>query len=157
MDSIDIFKRTDGRLALRSEIDGKPAETPLRVVCCFPWSHPRELISLRDDKGKELLLVERLDELEPAPRKLLEEELARSFFIPRITEIFEVHRQAELFLWRVDTTAGPRNFLTTRDEPPRNLTDGRVLIKDVSNDLYLIEDPKALSQKSWKLLWMYLD
>jgi len=44
-------------------------ETFFNTICgsltCFPWSHRREFISLRDDKGKELLLVEHLDQVEP--------------------------------------------------------------------------------------------
>jgi len=157
MEHIDLFRREDGRLVLRHESDGKPVETPIRVACCFPWAHREELISLRDDKGKELMLVESLAQLDDKSRKLITDELDNAFFVPLITEVKAIERQAELFLWRVETNAGPRNFLTGHDEHPRKLPNGRILVKDVSNDLYIIADPKTLNAKSCRLLWSYLD
>jgi len=154
---VDLFRREDGRLVLRYESDGKPVETPIRVACCFPWAHREKLISLRDDKGRELRLVETLAQLDAQARQLIMEELNSAFFVPLITEVKSIERQAELFLWRVETNAGPRNFLTGHDEHPRTLPNGRVLIRDVSNDLYIIDDPKTLNAKSCKLLWSYLD
>jgi hypothetical protein len=50
-----------------------------------------------------------------------------------------------------------RHYLTRRTDNPRRLANGEVLIKDVSNDLYLIPNPKGLDAKSLKLLWVYLD
>lgn len=154
---LDLFRRSDGRLVLRHESDGKPAETPIRVACCFPWAHREELISLRDDKGRELRLIENLAQLDGNARQLVAEELNSAFFVPLIIEVKSIERQAELFLWRVETNAGPRNFLTGHDERPRTLPNGRILIRDVSNDLYIIDDPKTLNAKSCKLLWSYLD
>lgn len=154
---LDLFRRDDGRLVLRHDLDGKAAETPIRVACCFPWSNREEFISLRDDKGRELDFVESLTQMDEKGRRLIGEELNSGLFVPRITEVKAIERQAELFLWRVETEAGPRNFLTGHDEHPRTLPDGRVLIKDVSNDLYIIENPKTLNSKSCRLLWSYLD
>ncbi|OGV52708.1 MAG: hypothetical protein A2X49_16720 [Lentisphaerae bacterium GWF2_52_8] len=153
----ELFRREDGRLVMRRDENGKLTEVPLRIACCFPWSLREEFISLRDDKGRELALVEKLSQLKPDTRQLVEEELNSAFFVPRIRELLSIERQAELFLWRVETDSGPRSFLTGHDEHPRTLPNGRILIKDVSNDLYLIENPKELSAKSWKLLWAYLD
>jgi len=154
---VDLFRRDDGRLVLQHAPDGMAVETPIRVACCFPWSHREEFISLRDDKGRELRFIENLAQLDDHERQLIEAELNSGFFVPRITEVKTIERQVELFLWRVETNAGPRNFLTGHDEHPRTLPNGRILIKDVSNDLYIIEDPKTLNAKSCKLLWSYLD
>ncbi|MDZ7290192.1 MAG: DUF1854 domain-containing protein [candidate division KSB1 bacterium] len=153
-----LSRRADGRLVLRQKNEtGETVETPVQVACCFPWSRPHEFISLRDDKGKEQLLLENLQPLDATTRELIEDELAERNFLPRITGIEAITDEMELFHWKVRTTAGPRSFLTRRSDYPRKLTNGDVLIKDVSNDLYLIPNPKGLDAKSVKLLWVYLD
>jgi hypothetical protein len=156
-DGLDLFRRADGRLALRRTQDGQPLEVPVRVVCSFPWSRRQEFVSVRDDKGKEQALIERLADLPPAARALIEEELTDSGFVPRIRAVDAIEAQAELFHWKVQTDAGPRSFLTPRGDYLRTLPGGGVLIKDVGNDLYLIETPSSLDPKSRKLLWAYLD
>jgi hypothetical protein len=156
--SWNLTRRADGRLVLRKENgQSESTETPVQVACCFPWTHPFEFISLRDDKGREQRLVENLQQLDAATRELIEDELAERNFMPRITGIEAITDEIELFHWQVNTTAGPRNFLTRRSDHPRKLANGDVLIKDVSNDLYLIPNPKGLDAKSLKLLWVYLD
>ncbi|MGH7602095.1 MAG: DUF1854 domain-containing protein, partial [bacterium] len=153
--SLDLHRRADGRLVLRRE-NGE-SETPVQVACCFPWTHPRQFISLRDDKGKEQMLIDDLQLVETPARELIEDELAERNFLPRLTGIQAITDEIELFHWQVTTAAGPRSFLTRRSDHPRKLANGDVLIKDVSNDLYLIPNPKGLDPKSLKLLWAYLD
>lgn len=151
----NLVRRADGRLVLRRE--NSEGETPVQAACCFPWTHPHEFISLRDDKGKEQLLIEDLRHVASPARELIEDELAERNFLPRITGIEAITDEMELFHWKVTTAAGPRSFLTRRSDHPRKLANGDVLIKDVSNDLYLIPNPKELDPKSLKLLWVYLD
>jgi hypothetical protein len=151
----NLTRRADGRLVLRRE--NSDGETPVQVACCFPWTHPHEFISLRDDKGKEQLLIDDLQQVAAPARELIEDELAERNFLPRITGIEAITDEMELFHWKVITAAGPRSFLTRRSDHPRKLANGDVLIKDVSNDLYLIPNPKGLDAKSLKLLWVYLD
>jgi len=154
----NLYRRADGRLVLRRESgNGETAETPVQLACCFPWTHPQEFISLRDDKGREQKLIENLQQLDTPTRELIEDELAERNFMPRITGIEAITDEIELFHWKVIANAGPRNFLTRRSDHPRKLANGDVLIKDVSNDLYLIPNPKGLDAKSLKLLWVYLD
>ncbi len=56
----------------------------------------------------------------------------------------------------METTRGPRRFLTLLDSWPRELEGGRILIEDVSEDLYLVRDPDALDAKSREMLWYYV-
>jgi hypothetical protein len=156
--SFELYRRADGRLVLRRENgENEITETPVQVACCFPWSRPYEFISLRDDKGHEQKLVDDLHELAAPIRALIEDELVQRNFMPRIIGIEAITDEIELFHWKVITNVGPRNFLTRRSDYPRKLANGDVLIKDVSNDLYLIPKPKSLDAKSLKLLWVYLD
>ena len=157
-EALDLRDNGDTRLLLRhTDEQGVVQETPVQAVCCFPWTQRRAFISLRDDKGHELRLIQDLDQVTPMVRELIETHLTRRLFIPRITHVASIAEQTELFLWKVGTDAGPRSFLTASNESPRSLGGGRVLIKDVGNDLYLIENPETLDEKSRRLLWIYLD
>jgi len=151
--------RDDGARLLLREADGSGGtkETPVHAVPCFPWSQRNAFVSLRDEKGKELRMIEDLDRVPEATRQLIESHLSRRLFVPRITAVRSITMDAELFRWDAETDAGPRVFVTLRNEYPRSLGDGRMLVKDVCNDLYLIENPATLDARSRRLLWIYLD
>ena len=153
----DLFRRADGRLMLRRLEEGNAVETPVQVVYCFPWSHARRYVSLRDDKGKELALLDDLDAVEQPARQLLEDELARRNFIPTVTAITRIDNQGELSFWEVRTTAGLRHFFTSKNDAIRKLTTQKLLVIDVGKDLYLIENHQQMDEKSCELLWRYLD
>jgi hypothetical protein len=156
--ALNLTRRSDGRLVLRrANGNGEVSDTPVQLASCFPWTHPQEFISLRDDKGREQMLIEDLRQIDAPIRALIENELAERNFLPRVTGIEAITDEIELFHWKVVTNAGPRSFLTRRSDHPRRLANGDVLIKDVSNDLYLIPNPKSLDAKSLKLLWVCLD
>jgi hypothetical protein len=44
-----------------------------------------------------------------------------------------------------------------RDEWPRDLPGGGLLVRDVVGDLYLLRDPEALDARSRKLVRAFLD
>jgi hypothetical protein len=158
MEKLELVRREDGRLVMKAPNDkGEIVDSPVQIACCFPWSRGAEYISVRDDKGRELRLIEKLDMLETPQRRLVEEELSLRNFMPCVTSIDSITDELELFHWQVQTTVGPRGFLTNRGDYPRVLPNGHVLIKDVCNDQYVIPDPKKLDARSMKLLWVYLD
>jgi hypothetical protein len=149
----DLGRLPSGRLCL---IEGDE-RIAVGAVTCFPWSHPHAYISLRDDKGQERAFVHQLEELDAPRRSLLVEELARRNFLPEITAISAIDEELEVFLWHVQTRAGPRRFVTKRTDPVRRLPGGGVLIRDVSADLYVIRDPARLDRRSRGLIWMHID
>jgi hypothetical protein len=153
-----ITRRKDHRLVhTASGEDGKPVETPVQAGSCFPWTMPDRYVFLKDDKHKEVVLLDDLSPLTDDERKLVLEEISQKNFVPKIEKISSIRRELDLFHWIVHTAAGDRSFMTNRHEAPRSLTGGRVLIRDISGDLYLVEDYKKLDPKSLKMLWMYLD
>ncbi len=153
-----LSRNTEGRLVLHGlKGEGADEAASVQAVCCFPWSKPHEYISLRDDKGHELVLIETLEELTGEQRQLIEEELALRNFLPRVTQILSISDQMEFFHWEVLTTAGPRSFLTRRHERPRQLGNGQMMIRDICNDIYLVNRSEDMDAKSLRLLWVYLD
>ena len=149
---IKIEKGTDGQLVIRQN----GTAIAVRVFSCFPWSYPNRFISLRDKDENEIALIDDLNHLDDASRKLVEAALAETGFILRIQKIEFMEEDYEIRTWKVQTEQGIRSFQTKLDEWPRTLPDGGLLIKDVAGDLFLIQDPHGLDEHSRHLLWSFL-
>lgn len=150
-----LWRGDDGRLWGRS--DAEPEPRALRVCRLFPWSRPGAWVSLRDADEEELALVSVPSALEPESRRALEESLAEAGFVLEIEEILAVEEEIEIRTFSVRTVQGPRQFQTARDEWPRALEGGGLLIRDVAGDLYLVRRPAELDPRSCKLLWAFVD
>jgi hypothetical protein len=132
-------------------------ETPVWVRRCFPWTAPARFVSLRDRDEEEVALVRDLDELEPDSRRVLATSLAEAGFVLEVTGVKAVEDEIEIRTFHVATRQGPRRFQTLRDEWPRPMPDGGILLKDVAGDLYLVPDPTKLDRTSRERLWALLD
>ena len=133
------------------------AARAVRVTRCFPWSEPSRYLSLRDGEDEEVALIRDLAELGPDSRRALAESLIEAGFVLQIEGVDEVEEEIEIRTFRVRTRQGVRSFQTLRDEWPRQMPGGGVLIRDVVGDLYFIPSPASLDEKSRKLLWAFLD
>jgi len=149
-----LERRIDGQL-WASPHDGEACA--VRVYRCFPWSAPARFVSLRDFDDEEVALVADLTELDPASRKILEEGLAEAGFVLRVEQILGIEEEIEIRAWQVRTAQGPRQFQTPRDEWPREVPGGGLLVRDVAGDLYHIEQPEKLDAASQKHLWAFVD
>jgi hypothetical protein len=130
---------------------------PVWVRRCFPWTAPARFVSLRDGEEEEVALVRDLDELEPDSRRALETALLEAGFVLEVEAVESVEDEIEIRTFRVRTRQGPRRFQTLRDEWPRPMPGGGVLLRDVAGDLYLVRDPGALDRTSRERLWALLD
>jgi uncharacterized protein DUF1854 len=151
--TVRLERRTDGRLVARRAA----AATPVRPVRCFPWSGPAGYISLRDDDHQEVALVADLADLDHPSRCLLEEDLAQAGFVLQVVRIGVVKEELEIRTWKVETQQGPRTFQTARDEWPRPLPGGGLLLRDAAGDLYLIPPPAQLDARTRRILWAFVD
>ncbi|MEE8580585.1 MAG: DUF1854 domain-containing protein [Myxococcota bacterium] len=59
--------------------------------------------------------------------------------------------------WPVRTRQGARSFQTKRDEWPRKMPGGGLLIRDVAGDLFFVPEPTDLDSKSQGLVWVFID
>lgn len=148
-----LEQRIDGKLWL---IQGDQ-EIAVELVRCFPWSEPERFLSLRDAEGEERAFVNNLEELEPASRAALAENLRRAAFMLEVVEILSVEDDFELRSFCVRTAQGERRFQTALDAWPEKLPDGALLLQDVHGDLYRVGAPSGLDEKSQKLLWALVD
>ena len=153
MEAVALRRAADGRLvAIRG---GESVAVRLRQ--CFPWSEPHRHLSLRDDKDREVLLVEDPATLAPESRSALDSALAEAGFVLEVMRVLEIDEQVEIRQWTVETAHGRRSFQTHLDDWPRVLPMGGLLIRDVAGDLYRLTDPRAMDRRSRELLWAFVD
>lgn len=127
------------------------------VQRCFPWTAPGRFVSLRDQEEEEVALVRDLSELEPESRRVLQSALLEAGFVLEVESVESIEDEIEIRTFRVRTRQGPRRFQTLRDEWPRPMPGGGILLRDVAGDLYLVRDPQALDRASRDRLWPLLD
>ena len=125
-------------------------------VRAFPTTDPGRWISFTDTQGRELLLLESLDQLSADSRRLVEQELARREFQPRIGAIIEARAGSSQTDWRVRTDRGEVSFATTTEESVRAQGEQAVLITDTRGIRYLIPDRRELDLESQKILRRFL-
>lgn len=154
-DGLTLWRGRDGRLWGRTDAEAEPRA--VRVCRLFPWSEPTAYVSLRDADEEELALVREPAQLDPQSREALEESLAEAGFVMEIDAIVSVEEEIEIRTFAVETAQGPRTFQTERDEWPRQLEGGGLLLRDVAGDLYAVRHPERLDARSRKLLWVFLD
>lgn len=156
-------KREPARLSLERRVDGQlwatlaGDEQPVWVSRCFPWSEPDRFISLRDRDEEEFALVREPGELDETSREALEVCLAEAGFVLEITGIERCEEEVEIRSWLVRTRQGKRSFQTRRDEWPRDVPGGGLLIRDVSGDLFYVPDTDRLDKRSREVLWAFVD
>jgi len=151
--ALTLEKRRDGRLwALLAE-----RAAPVKLRRCFPWTFPERYISLQTEDNEELALVHNPADLDQASRAALSQALAEAGFVFIIQRVYSVEEDFELRCFKVETPQGPRAFQTALDAWPRETSDGGLVIQDVAGDIFRIEDPDTLDERSRELVWELVD
>ena len=143
-----------GRLVLCTE-NGE-CHTGVTPVRAFPIAAPDEGISLINAEGHEVAWAERVADLPPAIRALVEAELASREFMPEIEKILAVSSFACPSTWQVATTRGACELVLKGEEDIRRLSRTRLLIADTHGIQFLIRDLNTLDRHSKKLLDRFL-
>ena len=136
--------------------DGSEHEgvTPVRA---FPIAAPAEGLSLVGQDGHELVWIDHLDQLAPAARALIEDELAAREFVPTIERIHRVSSFSTPSIWEVDTDRGPARFTLKAEEDIRRLSERtHLLIASADGVQFRVENVTALDRASRKLLERFL-
>ncbi len=127
--------------------DGSKYEK-VRAIRAFPLLNPSEFIGLRDEEDNEIGLIESIKELKSESKKVLEEELQKSYFVPQIIRITNLEEKFGVSQWEVETNKGTHTFNVKNREEVRLFSSGRVLIKDADSNRYEIPDYRILDSKS---------
>lgn len=143
-----------GRL-LFTRADGV-AHVGVVPVRAFPIAAPDEGLSLLSAEGHELAWVDRLDELSPAVRTLVDAALAEREFVPQIQRLRAVSSFSTPSTWEVDTDRGPTRFVLKGEEDIRRIGRTQLLIADSQGLQFVVRDFLALDRQSKRLLERFL-
>jgi hypothetical protein len=154
MISLQLTRHASGRLLLTdSQGQQHLGVVPVRA---FPIAAPGEGISLVGSEGHELAWLERLDDLPPELRSLLEEEFALRDFVPGITRIHSVSSFGTPSTWVVETDRGDTSFVLKGEEDIRRLSRQSLLIAAGHGVHFSVKDMGALDRASRRLLERFL-
>lgn len=126
-----------------------------RVARCFPWSIPEAYISVRSAEGKEIALLESLEELDQASRQIAQDELQGNVFQPRILRVTAFRTEFGVGMVTAETDRGAVSFEIRQREDVRHLSPTRALFRDPDGNTYEVEDLRSLDEYSRKHLQAY--
>jgi len=145
-DPFELIEDDAGKLILCRP--GHEDVTDARLRRGFPWSMPRRFVSIRGADGKELMLIENLDDLPKDQLRLIERWLDEYSFIPKILKVNNVDVRFGHQQWAVETDRGPAEFRLQEREDIRFLHDGRFSIKDANGNVYELTSLEKLDTTS---------
>lgn len=135
--------------------DGQ-SHTNVMPIVMFPISDPGHWVSICGPDGRELVCIEDPEQLPPAVRRVLSEELARREFAPVIQRIVRVSGNTEPCAWDVETDRGPTQFILKSEDDVRRLGDHQILITDAHGIRYTIPDLRTVDTKSRRIVEWYV-
>jgi hypothetical protein len=123
------------------------------IARAFPLSKPDSYIGLRDGQDKDIGMFVTLDGMDAASRAVVDEELERRYFVPRVQRVVNVKEEFGNVTWEVETDKGRRTFLVQNlRESVQELTPTRVLVTDKDGVRYEFPDVRQLDLKSAAVL-----
>ena len=125
-------------------------------VRAFPLSAPDAGVSLVGSDGKEVMWIDRLDDVPPTARALLAQDLAVRDFAPTLLQLHAVSSFGVPSTWTVSTDRGATSFVLKAEEDIRRLEGGALLIASAHGVQFRIPDVKTLDRASRKLLERFL-
>lgn len=129
---------------------GDEAEMPVRILLVAPLSDEQRTVSIMHQTEKrELALLYTLDTIGEKERQIIQNEIKRRYFFPKIQAILDINIHLGDYYWDVLTDRGPRKFLL--NSPAMNirwLSDQRLLLSDSEGIKYELENIQALDHDS---------
>jgi len=115
----------------------------------FPLSSKCDYISFLGDKGKEVLLLSRLQKLDRDSRQALRKALERTYYTAKILQVYDINEAMGVAQWRVRTNRGFATFeVVDRNQHIRSLPSERYMITDADGNRFEIEDLSQLDAHS---------
>jgi len=126
-------------------------------MAASPITDPGRMVSIRDENGDEIGILDDVQRLDPASQTIVREELERAYFMPRIIDILDIQEDLGVETWTVETDKGTRLFQVRNPrQNVRRITRRRLIIKDVDGNRYEIRNYTELPGPAERLLRAYL-
>ena len=142
----EIVMRTGGRFV-----------TVGNVMAASPITDPRRMVSVRDEQGEEIGILDDVTQLDPTSQRIILDELERVYFMPRIVDIIDIREDLGVVSWEVETDKGERSFQVRNiRQNVRKVGRRRIIIRDVDGNRYEVRDWAELPGPAERLLQPYL-
>jgi len=152
--TLNLIKDDAGRLDLEY-----PAGSlhDIYLVPCFPLSRRGQMVSVRNQDGDEVALLDDLERLPPEARGLAVSELDRSYFMPRITSVLHAEEKLNVLTMDIETDRGERTIQVRNPRRRlRKLPGNRIIVHDADGNRYEIRRLNELSTYAQDALGQYL-
>ena len=123
----------------------------------FPFKKEREYICVQNEAKEELGMIRALSDFDEKSRELVETELKKKYFAPKILKIVKLEEKFGSSFWDCQTDYGLRKF--TVKDPHRSilrLGEDRAYVVDVDGCRYEIESLEKMDKKSHSKIELYL-
>jgi hypothetical protein len=151
---LQLTRNQAGRLVL-TLADGAVHEGVLPVRA-FPVHAPNDYVALVGTEGKELVWIDRLDDLTEDVRTLILEEIASREVMPTILSITNVSTYSTPSTWDVTTDRGATRFVLKGEEDIRRLVGAALIITDSHGMRFYLADMMTLDKNSRRILDRFL-
>ena len=147
---LQLYRSARGQLTMRLGVE---EFEDLSVRRAFPLEMPTRYIGLALPGGEEVGVLEDVEDLDEASRQVLDEELAKTYFLPVITDITSIGEEHAVLHADVETTNGPRHLEVRQIRTNiRLLSKNRALIQDVEGNRYELRDYAELPKLTREIL-----
>ena len=148
---IRLCRESDSSLSL-TVIDDR-TYLNVQILRAAPLSDPAHYISILDANAQEIAMINHPSELDDETRRVLYEELDRTYMTVAIWRINSARIESGVVHLNVETDRGWREFvLKDMHESVRRLGGNRLLLQDVDRNRFDIPDVGALDRRSAKLI-----
>lgn len=152
-EEIRLFRSPAGDARVRVTVGNERSWYSVQVARAFPFSDPGGYVGLRDDNDGELGLIPDIRKLDNESRAVIEEELHRRYFTPRVLSVTTAVELTGTVTFVVQTDRGERRFIV------RNLRDSsfllgpdRLMLVDVDGNRYEFPNVSTLGQTAYRIL-----
>tara|TARA_B100000809_G_scaffold211332_1_gene214948 strand:- start:7222 stop:7752 length:531 start_codon:yes stop_codon:yes gene_type:complete len=145
------IRRTDQDL-LAVRIDSQEFDD-VSVRRAFPLEAADRYIGFFDSDGNELGILEDPEGLEADSRAALDQQLALTYFLPKITDVTHIGEEFGVVHADVETTSGARQIeIRGIRSSIRVLSRNRALVEDAEGNRYELSDFRLLSKLTREIL-----
>lgn len=147
------FSLPENAARLRVEIEDECCLIDAIIRRPFPMSRPDSFLSIQNSKGDEVGMLRSLDDLDHESRKLVEREMDRRYFTPKILQLKSLKQDGGMWTFEVSTSRGPCTFYVRNwRDSSHEMSPGRFIIQSVDGQRFEVPDFDALDQRSQILI-----
>lgn len=147
------FFKPESAARLRVEIDDDRCLIDAIVRRAFPMSRTESYFSVQNSDGEEVGILRSLEDLDHDSRKLVEGEIDRRYFTPKILQIKSLKQEGGMWTFEVATSRGPCTFFVRNwRDSSHEMSPGRFVIQSVDGQRFEVENYEALDTRSQVLI-----